>query len=63
MLSFERTQSLTEAGMSHVFIDDVDISFGEISAETFFGNFLTRLPFYNRDKKSSLQIPESSACK
>lgn len=28
-----------------------------------FGNFLTRLLFCNRDAKSSLQIPESSACK
>lgn len=28
-----------------------------------FGNFLTMLLFYNRDATSSLQIPESSACK
>lgn len=39
MLSFEWTQSLTEAGMSHMFIDDMDISFGEISAETFLAIF------------------------
>lgn len=35
MLSFAWTQSLTEAGVFHVCIDDLDISFGEISAETF----------------------------
>lgn len=39
MLSFEWTQSLTEADMSHVFIDDMDISLGEISAEAFLASF------------------------